>query len=343
MKFKEFLGLISLMLIGFCIMVGFYAILIIICIIICIYIYLFLSNWFWKIYENIYFNSEKFLNIKNSIENNTKNYNELNEHIEYLKTICIEDINPVKQGYASYYDDSFYNYKKPELKHFSNEKIHHCSLSVCRNARIEPFKYVCKYFNIKINEDSIEKFGSLLNDFISIEEGKKILKNERDMILEKIKNDVPFLIIKYRKQKLMKNLGFTDINVDNTYFPKYTFRYVSPGGNSTMVCDVVMSINNLEEFLQYLNEKISYKLSAVRQRTLMTRILREKIKERDSFTCQNCGLSVKDEPNLLLEIDHIIPISKGGLTTEDNLQTLCWRCNRSKSNKLIDSDLNKQN
>ena len=41
------------------------------------------------------------------------------------------------------------------------------------------------------------------------------------------------------------------------------------------------------------------------------------------------------EPNLLLEIDHIIPVSKGGLTEESNLQTLCWKCNRSKSDKIL--------
>lgn len=35
------------------------------------------------------------------------------------------------------------------------------------------------------------------------------------------------------------------------------------------------------------------------------------------------------------DIDDIVPVSKGGLTTEDNLQTLCWRCNRSKSNKTV--------
>ena len=40
-----------------------------------------------------------------------------------------------------------------------------------------------------------------------------------------------------------------------------------------------------------------------------------------------------EEPNLLLEVDHIVPVSKGGKTEADNLQTLCWRCNRSKSNK----------
>ena len=46
---------------------------------------------------------------------------------------------------------------------------------------------------------------------------------------------------------------------------------------------------------------------------------------------------VKDaEPNLLLEIDHIIPISKGGCTVEENLQTLCWKCNRAKSNKIVE-------
>lgn len=55
---------------------------------------------------------------------------------------------------------------------------------------------------------------------------------------------------------------------------------------------------------------------------------------RDDFTCKKCGISIKKEPNLLLEIDHIIPLSKGGLTTEDNLQTLCWKCNRSKGAKI---------
>ncbi|GED20643.1 hypothetical protein KGI01_23840 [Kurthia gibsonii] len=67
---------------------------------------------------------------------------------------------------------------------------------------------------------------------------------------------------------------------------------------------------------------------------MMTSKLREKIKERDNYTCQNCNLSINDEPNLLLEIDHIIPISKGGMSSEDNLQTLCWKCNRSKGSKI---------
>ena len=66
----------------------------------------------------------------------------------------------------------------------------------------------------------------------------------------------------------------------------------------------------------------------------LTSKLRQAIKERDHYTCRYCGASLDQEPHLLLEIDHIVPVAKGGLTTEDNLQTLCWRCNRSKGSKI---------
>lgn len=66
----------------------------------------------------------------------------------------------------------------------------------------------------------------------------------------------------------------------------------------------------------------------------MTTNLRLKIKNRDNYTCKKCGISTNSEKNLLLEIDHIIPLSKGGITTEDNLQTLCWKCNRTKGSRI---------
>ena len=36
-----------------------------------------------------------------------------------------------------------------------------------------------------------------------------------------------------------------------------------------------------------------------------------------------------------LTIDHIIPVSKGGLNTWENLITACVPCNQKKSNKTI--------
>lgn len=68
------------------------------------------------------------------------------------------------------------------------------------------------------------------------------------------------------------------------------------------------------------------------QRSLMTRDLRRKIIIRDNYTCQICG---KRMPDLVgLQIDHIVPVSKGGRTVPSNLQVLCSVCNQRKSNKL---------
>ncbi len=46
--------------------------------------------------------------------------------------------------------------------------------------------------------------------------------------------------------------------------------------------------------------------------------------------CQLCGISAKECP---LDVDHIIPRSRGGKTELANLQALCSKCNRSKRNQ----------
>ena len=60
----------------------------------------------------------------------------------------------------------------------------------------------------------------------------------------------------------------------------------------------------------------------------VTRTQRARIYSRDDFTCQSCGSKEH------LCIDHILPVSRGGDSSDDNLQTLCMSCNTSKGNKL---------
>ncbi len=58
----------------------------------------------------------------------------------------------------------------------------------------------------------------------------------------------------------------------------------------------------------------------------------ERSKDKDGFyVCANCGF--KSKTHEFLQIDHIKPLSKGGLTTADNLQVLCRRCNAQKGDK----------
>lgn len=68
-------------------------------------------------------------------------------------------------------------------------------------------------------------------------------------------------------------------------------------------------------------------------RTTIPKKLRFEVFKRDSFRCQYCGA---DAPNVLLHIDHIKPVSKGGTNEIVNLVTSCTSCNLGKSNILLD-------
>ncbi|MDF1881298.1 HNH endonuclease [Sulfurimonas sp. MAG313] len=172
-----------------------------------------------------------------------------------------------------------------------------------------------------------------MNDFAAAEDGKYLLKNEKYEVLDNIKSSVPWLIKTFCKDRLIKKLGFEDIDMSDLYFPSYAFQYISPGGNSSMSCSITLNVKNLNKLVIYMSDLIKFKNSVAGQRALMTSKLREKIKERDNYICQECSISALTTRNLLLEIDHIIPVSKGGLSSEDNLQTLCWKCNRTKGAK----------
>lgn len=54
--------------------------------------------------------------------------------------------------------------------------------------------------------------------------------------------------------------------------------------------------------------------------------------KRDSFTCQYCG---KSAPEVILEVDHIIPVAEGGTDDVFNLITSCRDCNRGKGKRML--------
>lgn len=286
----------------------------------------------YKLYAHIYFNSKKFEKVGIKFSSYAEICNLLNDHIEELK--CYDLLTKVNYGEAELKDESRYNYKRIEqVKARKTDFIYDCSSSICKSAETQPFKYLCKYFNIDINEESLEYFEKKLNDFSIVEEGKYYLLKQLEVLKKDMKKEIPFLIRIFSMDKAMLKTGFKSVNISDIYFPTYTFRYISPGGNKTTKCVIKLDIPNLDIFVDYLNGLVKFKNSRQGQRALMNSELRNKIKQRDNYTCQHCGISTYDEPHLLLEIDHIIPIAKGGLTTESNLQVLCWKCNRSKGIK----------
>jgi len=64
------------------------------------------------------------------------------------------------------------------------------------------------------------------------------------------------------------------------------------------------------------------------KRELIPDDVKEAVWRRDQGQCVQCNSNEK------LEFDHIIPVSKGGSSTARNIQLLCEKCNREKSNKI---------
>jgi len=60
--------------------------------------------------------------------------------------------------------------------------------------------------------------------------------------------------------------------------------------------------------------------------------------KRDRYRCKFCGVKVQKKDiyaDNAAEVDHIMPISKGGAHADYNCQTLCRKCNQVKSNKMM--------
>ena len=62
------------------------------------------------------------------------------------------------------------------------------------------------------------------------------------------------------------------------------------------------------------------------------RFSRLNIYARDRNTCQYCGVLLSSAD---LTLDHVVPRSRGGLSTWENLVACCHPCNRRKGNRLL--------
>lgn len=122
----------------------------------------------------------------------------------------------------------------------------------------------------------------------------------------------------------------------NVYFPycswcKKTYAVVS---------DYRVASNRQHDECRDLARRARYRIKTLKRQGVksLERITHEEIAERDGFVCHICG----DLVDMLLPrtsrmgatLDHIVPISRGGVDSLDNLKLAHWICNVRKSNKL---------
>jgi hypothetical protein len=82
-------------------------------------------------------------------------------------------------------------------------------------------------------------------------------------------------------------------------------------------------------------EVVEQKIAASAEKSCVGLRLRFRILRRDKFRCQYCGKSPKDDERVVLEVDHVRPLSKGGMWDDENLVTSCKNCNLGKGDIIL--------
>lgn len=263
-----------------------------------------------------YYKTPDFLSIKEKLAEKIVEYNEFDHFMDETR-----------------------DYIRSKQQELTTGNVRNSTLTVYKNSQLDVYKYIVKYFfkNTKIDESSMQIIEAILQKYNTINQTHEILTDEYNELMEYIQKHM------YRgayifKSMTMKKLGSRKLpKFEKNYYMWYAFNYTSPTNRKSYSNLIVLDEERLEDFAEFLNNLIAYRKSAKFQRQLMTPRLRESILARDKHTCKSCGISTQKEPHLLLEIDHIVPIAKGGITIEENLQTLCWKCNRTKGVKILEN------
>lgn len=289
----------------------------------------------WNIRKDKYFNSPEFQNLRAQVSALVSEHNEVGNYVAEIRSRGAFELGASSTGkhahLATFENTSNWNNRRDRNVAEYAPHVHNASLQVVRNASMDPIKYLMKYFQIGPNKDTLAQVQRVAQDISRLEEAVENLRTREAEIARMI--DPPEFILKRYAAEFWSLVG-VQLSPITVPYPHYRFQYVSAGGNSSQTADIHLNTPTLDALSETLSQKIRWAKSAAGQRALMTARLRSFIKGRDNYSCVSCGISIHAEPHLLLEVDHILPVSKGGLSVPDNLQTLCWRCNRRKGAKL---------
>lgn len=211
-------------------------------------------------------------------------------------------------------------YNKPKNIKIENQELIKDLINVSEKIKKSPT--ILEYNNHGIYETSvfIRRFGSWNSALKNA--GLKI--NNKQWNEEELYNNLQTVWELKGKQPVRRDMD--DKNLSRISSGAY-LRYFNTWTNAIM--KFVEYINSNVEIIESKSDvTVKYHHKTKRDVPLG---LRFKVLLRDNFKCCVCGASPAKDPHVTLEIDHIVPWSKGGETTEDNLQTLCFNCNRGKS------------
>lgn len=276
----------------------------------------------------------------NALRNGEKVAVETNSFIDddrrmILSNYMWQEIAQINSKYAQY---DFNNIRSTETFHYE------------KNTSMAKFSrgFNCYDYMFSIVYDELPKYKMLVDRYLKIyniyhEYESQVLKIYDAKRLYKNMATAP----KDERTALQKAFGITaehrfeilQVFEEETFlkktfrpkFPMITFRLTASYQGYTKEENHTYRFDKILEFYNAAVDKQG-KLSFIkRERAKISDDVRYNVLKRDGFRCCICGATADD--GVRLEVDHIIPVSKGGKSTYDNLQTLCERCNRGKRDK----------
>lgn len=241
-------------------------------------------------------------------------------------SIALKEIKEINKKYHFYScKDENFNHSYDNRDFFDNISCEDYLIYQLQSYQYDILKKIKSIKYNKINYEKYCKEVNLINCFNSFKISTKYYNLKRLSSFEK---------------KLFKDCILTPktdfiIKVTLNFYKKKDEQIESK--NEEFDLDEILSlINRLnDKNRDFYNDREIWNSLCRVERGKVSNKLRFKIYERDNHRCRNCGIS-DDYENL--EIDHIIPISKGGKSIEENLQTLCKSCNKQKGNTYIKKD-----
>ena len=126
---------------------------------------------------------------------------------------------------------------------------------------------------------------------------------------------------------LVLNADYTPINITDL---KRAFNLLYKGKAEIIKHNIISPI--VTELKEYKRPTIIRLLRYITIPFRKVNLNRQNIFRRDKFKCAYCGEKTKNK----LTIDHVIPKSKGGKNTWQNLVTCCKSCNIKKDDKSLE-------
>ena len=190
--------------------------------------------------------------------------------------------------------------------------------------QVKTHNYIKVIEDIKSNNNQYKKYIQLFDDIIT-----KINKSKYKKIYLSNEKFIEYSKGYLRNRLVKKPQMYFELHIKTIYeTPTGRNKYTkSKNFYEKDIYNTIEQIKNDDLYRQ------TYEFHKLNERSKMSNKLRFEVFKRDKYTCKICGRKQSD--GVKLHVDHINPVSKGGKTLFENLQTLCDSCNLGKSNNYM--------